>query len=359
MNDFKMALRELKAPSDEWYAKAWAHLDRLTMPPRAMGKLMELAARLSSMRRELAPTMERFCVVPFCADHGLFRPQVTNSPQIVTELVARHMAEGTATVNCMARLHGGTVLPVDVGIKGDLSDLGSRMVHRKIAPGTADFASGLAMTLLQAQECLDVGAAVARHLAAENDFLAVGEMGVGNTSAAAALAAVFTGKSAAVLTGLGSGIDEGKLAHKVALIEKAIALNRPDPSDPMDVVSKVGGFEIAAMAGFIVGAAAARRPVVLDGFVSGAAALLAVRLAPDCRGYLVAAHRASERGHGTVLDALGLEPLYSLDLHLGEGAGCPLAAPFLRSAVALMGLPTFEQTGVPEGISEDGTRGAK
>lgn len=344
-----MFIPHVQRPSDHWFEQGQQLMNRLTMPPRAMGDLLDMAAKLVSQQETLRPQAQSFTVVPFVADHGMVRPEITNSPRVVTTLVATNMARGEATVARLTKSFGGSLLPVNMGVCGTLPQEG--VVHHPLGSMTADFTQGPAMTPAQRDEALSFGAALAESLAPTNDFFVVGEMGVGNTTCATALFCGLTGQDVALCTGLGSGIDEAKRGHKIKLIDEALTLHGR-PSDPLDLLCAVGGFELAGLVGFILGACAAKRPVVLDGFVTSTAACLASRLEKDVPSWLFASHLGAEEGHRYALQTLGLKAPLSLGLKLGEGAGGVLAVPLLRSACLMCTLPTFEQSGVPEGLPE-------
>lgn len=331
-----------------WLDRGQSLMNRLTMPPRAMGELMNLAAKMIAQQQTLHPRAERFTVVPFCADHGMVRAEITNSPRSVTALVTANMAKGDATVTHFARLFGGTVLPVNMGICNPLPPhLPIRQAP--LGPMTADFTAKAAMTVDQCDAALQTGIDLAFELADSNDLFVLGEMGVGNTTAATALCCALLKQPAAELTGFGSGIDENKRQSKIALIDSALAFHE-HPSDPFEILRRLGGFELAALVGFTLGAAACRRAVVLDGFVTACAACIAFAFAPRVKDWLFAAHLGAERGHARALEYLGLKAPLNLGLKLGEGAGGVLALPLLRAACELCTLPTFEESGVPEGI---------
>lgn len=339
-------------PSEEWRKKGAARMARLTMPPGACGDLLSLATRLISIQQTLTPSADRFAVVPFCADHGLYRPEITNSPRQVTALVAANMARGTATVARLTALFGGTLHPQNMGICHPLPD-GVTLPGPALANHTTDFTLAPAMTDAQCEQALNYGAALARRLAKDNDLLAAGEMGVGNTTAAAALFCHLE-KSAApeAIVGLGSGINEEKRTKKIAVVKKALALHG-DAKTPLQALARLGGFELAAMTGFYLGAAAAGKGILLDGFLTAVTACYAAALNPAVKGYLFASHLGAEQGHAAALRWLELTPPLHLGLKLGEGAGATLLVPLLRAACTVATLPTFEESGVPEGIPEE------
>ena len=280
-----------------------------------------------------------------CAgDHGIAAQGVSAYPQAVTQQMVLNFLAGGAAVNVLARQTGVRVTVVDAGVIGDFADHPD-LIRGKIAPGTADFSVGPAMTAAQADAAMALGkAAVERELARGLDLLAVGEMGIGNTTSASAIIAAVTGRPVVEVTGRGTGVDDAALRHKVTLIEAALARHAPTT---VDTLAKVGGFEIGAMAGAMLAAAAQRVPVVLDGLISTAAALVAAQIAPDVRHYLIAGHRSVEPGHRAALAWLGLEPLLDLDLRLGEGTGALLAMPLIEAAMrTLQEMATFEAAGV-------------
>jgi nicotinate-nucleotide--dimethylbenzimidazole phosphoribosyltransferase len=329
-------------------------LDALTKPPGSLGRLEGLAIWLAGVTGDPRATVRRRRVVVAAADHGVTAQGVSAYPSEVTAQMVANFLDGGAAINVLAALVSADVTIVDVGVAGDIprgardGRGGGRLVPRRIRPGTADFSVGPAMSRAEAAEAIEVGLDVVRDLQRDGvELIGVGEMGIGNTTAASAVTAAMTGVSAASVTGLGTGIDDGTRARKVAVIERALELHRPDAGDALGVLAAVGGLEIGALAGVILGAAAARIPVVLDGFITGAAALLASGLAPGVAPRLLAAHRSLEPGHRVILDRLGLEPLLALQLRLGEGTGAALAIGLLDAAVAIReGMATFESASV-------------
>jgi nicotinate-nucleotide--dimethylbenzimidazole phosphoribosyltransferase len=286
-------------------------------------------------------------VAVFAADHGVHAQRVTPWPQEVTAQMVANFLAGGAVVNAFAAQAGAEVVVVDVGVCADLGPVPG-LLPRKIAHGTADFTAGPALTREQAQEAIMVGVEIARDLvAAGNRCLLTGDMGIANTTASAALICAFTGREPAEVTGHGTGIDSVTHARKVDVVRRGLARHQPDPADPVGVLAAFGGLEHAALAGFILGAAALRVPVILDGVIAGAAALAAVALVPDAVECCIAGHRSVEPGHAATLDHLGLRPLVDLELRLGEGTGALLALPIVQSAVrALRDVATFDAAGV-------------
>ncbi len=327
-------------------AAALARQASLTKPPGSLGRLEELAVRLAAMRGQPIPRLERKVAVVAAADHGVAEQGVSAYPRDVTAQMVANFVAGGAAVNQLAVRAGARVVVVDAGVRTPAAAPG--VLDRRAGPGTADFTRGPAMPRATAEALLHQGAELARELAA--DAVVLGDMGIGNTTAAAALTAALLGLPAASVTGRGTGVDDAGYACKVSAVARALEVNRPHPADPVGVLAAVGGFELAFLAGVAIGAASARACVVLDGFPTSAAALAAVRIAPDVRGYVLASHRSVEPGHAAILEALGLEPLLDLRLRLGEGTGGLLALLLLDAAVAVhVGMATFEEAGVSRG----------
>jgi nicotinate-nucleotide--dimethylbenzimidazole phosphoribosyltransferase len=330
-------------------AAAKARLDQLTMPHWALGKLMDLAIDLAGMTGSIRPPVARKAVVTMAGDHGVVAEGVSKYPQEVTPQMVLNFVAGGAGINALARLAGASVVVVDMGVAGDLSALAKagKIISKRVAAGTANMAIGPAMTPAQARQAIEAGIEIAQSLADKTDVFGTGDMGIGNTTPSAAIVAVLTGTSVADVTGRGTGIDDGQLAHKVAVIEKALKVNRPNPKDGLDVLAKVGGFEIGGIAGLILGAAARKKPVVVDGFISTAGALIAQSLAPHSAAYMIAAHRSMENGHSHMQRQLGLSPLLDLNMRLGEGTGAALAFNLVEAAArVLTEVATFEEASV-------------
>jgi nicotinate-nucleotide--dimethylbenzimidazole phosphoribosyltransferase len=337
-------------PDAEAMAAARERQDRMTKPRGSLGALEEVSVRLAGLAGTCPPPLpEPACVAVFAADHGVHAQGVTPWPQEVTGQMVANFLAGGAVVNAFAAQAGAEVTVVDVGVAADLAPVPG-LLPRKIAPGTADFTAGPAMTRDQAAAAVTAGIEVARDLvAAGNRCLVTGDMGIANTTASAALICAFTGADPAEATGRGTGIDAATYARKVDVVCRGLARHRPDPADPVGVLAAFGGFEHAALAGFILGAAALRVPVILDGVIAGAAALAAAALAPDAIAACFAGHRSAEPGHAITLDHLGLRPLLDLGLRLGEGTGALLALPLVQSAArALRDVATFDSAGVAE-----------
>ncbi|MGV3758453.1 MAG: nicotinate-nucleotide--dimethylbenzimidazole phosphoribosyltransferase, partial [Actinomycetota bacterium] len=349
------AARALVGPPDaEAEAAAWDRQRRLTKPPGALGRVEVLGAQLASIAGSVPPPVPApAAVAVFAGDHGVVAQGVTPWPQEVTGQMVANFVGGGAAINVLARQAGATVTVVDVGVASDLDALGlagaAGLLRRRVRPGTADLATGPALTADEVTAALDVGAAVAVELVASGArALVTGEMGIGNTTPAAAVIGALLGRPAAAVTGRGTGIDDEALARKVAVIDGALARLAPG-ADPRAVLAEVGGLELAALAGFVVGGASLRVPVVVDGVIAGAAALVAARLDPQVQPYLVAGHRSTEPGAAAVLEALTLEPVLDLGLRLGEGSGACLALPVLEAAARVLGeMATFDEAAVTE-----------
>jgi nicotinate-nucleotide--dimethylbenzimidazole phosphoribosyltransferase len=339
-------------------AEARAYQDRLTKPQGSLGALEDIAVRLAGASGSCPPPMPAPAALAiFAADHGVHARGVTPWPQEVTVQMVANFLAGGAVANAFAAQAGVPVTVVDVGVAADLPDAPDLVKH-KIGYGTADLSQGPAMTVDQAVRGLEAGISVARDLVASGArCLITGDMGIANTTASAALISVFTGKDAAEVTGRGTGIDDETHARKVAVVREALRVNGlpggsgayPQPSEALRALAAVGGFEHAAIAGFILGGAAARVPIILDGVIAGAAALVAAALDPAALDHCVAGHRSAEPGHAAALAHLGLRPLVDLELRLGEGTGGLLAHPMVCAAVRVMhDVATFDSAGVTE-----------
>jgi nicotinate-nucleotide--dimethylbenzimidazole phosphoribosyltransferase len=311
-------------------------LDRLTKPPGSLGRLEELAWRLAEITGQCPPRLRRPVIFTLAADHGVAAAGVSAYPQIVTAQMVENFLRGGAAVNVLARQVGADVVVADLGVAGPVaSHPGLRSI--KIAPGTHNMTEGPAMTRDQAVAAIEVGIALVEiERASGLDLAGIGEMGIGNTTAASAMTAVLTGADVEAVTGAGTGVDADGRRRKVHAIRRALEVNQPDTADAIDVLAKVGGFEIAGLVGVTLAAAAHRVPVVIDGFIASVAALAAARIKPEARFALLASHRSAEPGHRHVLDALGLAPYLDLGMRLGEGTGAALCIGLARSAIALL-----------------------
>lgn len=330
-------------------AQAQARLDRLTKPVGSLGRIEELAARYVMITGEMKPTLPRGAVFTFAADHGVTVEGVSAYPAAVTPQMVLNFLRGGAGVNVLARHAGIDVRVVDIGVNFDFEAVPG-LIHKKVMPGTKNLMVESAMSLAQAEQALTVGIELAAEAAQQGvGLIGTGEMGIGNTTASSAIAAVMTGRPIAEVTGRGTGIDDAGHARKIDVIQRALDRHRLDSTNTMGVFATVGGLEIGGLAGLMLGAAAARIPVVLDGFIAGAAALIAVGLQPRCKDYLIASHQSVERGHRTILEHLGLKPLFDLDLRLGEGTGACLGMSLVFAAIKIFTeMATFDEAGVSE-----------
>jgi nicotinate-nucleotide--dimethylbenzimidazole phosphoribosyltransferase len=328
-------------------AAAERRLDNQTKPQGSLGRLEEIVARLVAMTRRDPPVINDKRLFIFSADHGVAAEGVSAYPAAVTPQMTLNFLAGGAAVNALARHAGVRVTVVDIGVNYEFTSAPG-LVVRKIARGTANMAKGPAMSRDQAVRAVETGIDLASHALADGaDLLAIGEMGIGNTTAATAVLAGLTGLDPAGLTGRGTGLDDRQLARKVDVIRRALAVNRPQADDPRDVLGQVGGFELGGMAGVVLAAAAGQRPVVADGFIASAAAFIALRLAPAAADYLIWSHRSVEPGHAALLEAAGARPLLDLGLRLGEGTGACLAVSLIEAAVrCYTEMATFDSAGV-------------
>ncbi len=324
-------------------------LDRLTKPQGSLGRLEELAVQYCAITGERKPAVPRGVVFTLAADHGVVEEGVSAYPRDVTAQMVLNFLRGGAGVNVLARHAGVEVQVVDIGVAHRFEVLPG-LLDRKVRMGTGNLAREVAMSRESAEQAVLVGVELATDAIREGTgLIGTGEMGIGNTTASAAITAAMTRSNVNDVTGRGTGIDEQARRKKVDVIERALQLHRPNVDDPVDVLSKVGGLEIAGIAGLILGAAAGRVPVVLDGFIAGAAALIACGLQPRCRRYLIASHRSVEPGHQIVLAHLGLTPLLDLDLRLGEGTGACLGMGLVQAAVKILTeMATFGEAGVSD-----------
>jgi nicotinate-nucleotide--dimethylbenzimidazole phosphoribosyltransferase len=312
--------------------------------------LETIAARLAAIKRTLHPEIGRKLIFTMAGDHGVAAEGVSAYPQEVTAQMVFSFTQGWASINVLARHVGAEVRVVDCGVAADLPESWP-IVHRKLGKGTANMAAGPAMSREQAIAGIGLGAELVMEAARRDGYqmFGTGDMGIANTTPSTAIVAAFSGKTVAALTGRGTGIDDATLERKIAVIERAMASNRPDPNDPLGVLAKVGGHEIAALAGAVLGAAAAKAPVVCDGFIATAGALVACRLAPAARDYLFVSHRSQEIGHSTMIELLEMPPVLDLGMRLGEGTGSALAMTIIEAAAkVLIEIKTFAEAGVTD-----------
>ena len=348
---------EMIKPLDEGaMAEARARQDMLTKPPGSLGRLEELSIQLAGIQGKPVPQIKHKAIITMAGDHGVVAEGVGNWPQEVTAQMVHNFLRGGAGINVIARHVGARIVVVDMGVAGELEP-DPQLLSRKVAAGTRNMSLGPAMTGAEAIKAVETGIEiVAAEVAKGLDIVGTGDMGIGNTTASSAICAAITGRPVAEVTGRGTGITDELLRYKVEVISRALAVNRPDPQQPLDVLAKVGGFEIGGLVGVMLAAAAHRIPVVIDGFISGAAALIAAALSPRLRHFLIAAHLSAEAGHRLLLRYLGLEPLLDLGMRLGEGTGAALGI-FLSETAArvLAEMSTFSEAGVSQ-ETEPGNR---
>lgn len=337
--------------------RAAAYLDSLAKPPRSLGKLETLAIRLAGMTGQVHNQVKKRRILVFCADNGVCEEGVSSAPQSVTLAQTINLTRGLTGASCLAKHFGDELRVIDVGVMCDVPC--EQVIDKKVAYGTQNFLRAPAMTRQQALAALRAGVEQACIAKAEGvEILGVGEMGIGNTTTSSAVLAALTGLDAERVTGRGGGLTDGAFDRKKQVVAAGLELHRPDPADPIDVLAKVGGFDLCAMCGAFLGAAAERLPVVIDGFISVVAALCAARLCPDARDYMIASHLSFERGYLPAVKELGLEPFLQMDMRLGEGSGCPLAFLTVEAACAVMNeMATFEQAAIDDGYLADIRRG--
>jgi len=350
MSELLSKIIEMIKPLDkEAMAEAQARQNILTKPQGSLGRLEELSIQLAGIQGRSIPQIRHKAIITMAGDHGVVAEGVGNWPQQVTAQMVYNFLDGGAGINVIARQVGARVIVVDMGVATELEP-NPQLLSRKIALGTQNIAQGQAMTREQAVTAVETGMEiVAAEVAKGLDIVGTGDMGIGNTTASSAIGAVMMGRPVAEVTGRGTGITDEQLRHKIEVIERALAVNRPDPKQPLEVLAKVGGFEIGGLVGVMLAAAAHRIPVVIDGFISGAAALIATALSPKLRDFLIAGHVSAETGHHLLLGYLGLKPLLDLDMRLGEGTGAALGI-FLAetSARVLAEMATFPEAGVSQ-----------
>ena len=342
---------EMIPPLDrEAMAQAQARQEILTKPPGSLGRLEELSIQIAGIQGRMIPQLKDKAIITMAGDHGVVAEKIGNWPQEVTAQMVANFLRGGAAINVLSRLVGARMVVVNMGIATELKPH-PQLLWRGIARGTRNMTQGPAMTPEQARQAIEAGIEIIEaELAKGLDIVGSGDMGIGNTTASSAICAAMTGQAVAEVTGRGTGIDDEQLARKIRVIETALAVNHPDPTQPLDVLAKVGGFEIGGLVGVMLAAAAHRIPVVLDGFISGAAALIATGLAPRLREFLIAAHVSAEAGHPKLLKYLGLKPLLKLNMRLGEGTGAALGIFLAEAATRLLAeMATFGEAGVSEG----------
>lgn len=327
-------------------------LDNLAIPHWALGDLMDLAIDIAGIMKTVRPEVHQKAIVTMAGDHGVCVENISKYPSEVTPQMVYNFVAGGAGINALAGQSGTEIFVVDMGVAADLKDLAesNKIINKKVGLGTDNIAVGPAMSKAMAKRSIESGIDIANELSGRIDVFGTGDMGIGNTTPSTAIAAVCTGKEVVELTGRGTGLDDEQLQHKVSVIERALAVNKPQARDGLDILAKVGGFEIGGLAGLILGAAANNKPVVIDGFISTAAALIAYKIEPFVRDYLIFSHRSVEPGHEAMQEALGCKkPLLDLNFRLGEGTGAAVAMNLVEGAVAILTkVATFDEAAVAQ-----------
>lgn len=342
------ALKAIEPVDPAVMAKAQARLDMLTKPKDSLGRLEEFARRIVAITGDMSPSLTKKTIFTFAGDHGVADEGVSAFPKEVTRQMVLNFISGGAGINALARHAGAEVVVVDMGVDFDFDDTPG-LVKRKVVRGTANMRLGPAMTRQEALKCLEAGVSLAYEYASPGAIFGTGEMGIANTTPSSAIIAAFSGAPVETVTGRGTGINDAIFSHKVRVIEESLAVNCPDPKDPVDVLARVGGAEIAGIAGLVIGAAAKRVPVVIDGFISTAGALVAYEMKPEVKDYIFSAHRSVERGHAVMLERMGLRPFVDLDLRLGEGTGAAIGISLIEAALRVYNeMATFGDAGVSE-----------
>jgi len=351
--DIETLIAKIEPPDEAAVQAARRRQDRLTKPRGSLGHLEDLSVRIAGITGQPRPHIRHKVITVMAGDHGIAAEGVSAYPQEVTAQMVLNFLSGGAAINVLARHAGARVIVVDMGVSADLPQLPG-LIDRKVARGTQNIAAGPAMTAGQARQALESGAGVVlAELEKGLDILATGDMGIGNTTPSAAVAAALIGCPAEDVTGRGTGVDEQGYRRKLSAVKRALEINHPDPQNGLDVLEKVGGFEIGGLAGAILAAAAHRKPIVVDGFISTAAAMLAASLAPQAAAYLIAGHCSREQGHRRMMDWLGVHPLLDLEMRLGEGTGAALAFSLVEAACKLLDeMATFDEAGVSERSTE-------
>lgn len=351
MNNLKRTIEMIKPLDKEAMAEAQSWQNTLTKPPGSLGRLEELSIQLAGIQGKPIPQINNKAIIVMAGDHGVVAENIGNWPQEVTAQMVYNFLNGGAGINVIAYQAGARVIVVDIGVASNLNP-NPQLISRKIDRGTQNISLGPAMTSEQAIKAVEIGIDIVTDQVTKGplNIVGTGDMGIGNTTASSAICAVMTGKSVTEVTGRGTGLTDEQLARKIDVIKKALTINQPDRNQPLDVLAKVGGFEIGGLVGVMLGAASHHIPVVIDGFISGASALIATALAPALKDYLIAAHLSAESGHRLLLEYLELKPLLDLGMRLGEGTGAALGIYLAETSVRILSeMATFAEAGVSEG----------
>ena len=343
-------IANIKPLDEKAMAEARTRQDQLTKPAGSLGRLEEVSIRIAGIQGKGKPQIKNKAMITMAGDHGVVDEKIGNWPREVTAQMVENFLHGGAGINVLSRQVGARIVFVDMGIASDMKP-DKQLIVKKVAYGTKNMCLGPAMTPEQAVKALEAGIEILNAEADKGlDIVGTGDMGIGNTTASSAIFTALSGKTAEQVTGRGTGASDDQLKHKIDVIKRAMAVNKPDPHNALDVLAKVGGFEIGGLAGVMLGAAARHIPVVIDGFISGAAALIATRLAPKAKEYIIAAHCSAEAGHAAMLEYLGLKPLVTLEMRLGEGTGAALGLFIAEAGVRTLNeMATFTEAGVSEG----------
>lgn len=346
-------LKSIKPTNKEAAEIAWKRIDNLTKPIGSLGELEEIAAKMAGITGKAHNKINKKSVVIMCSDNGVFEEGVSNCPQEFTMTVSNNFTRGITGVCVLAKFVNSDITVVDVGVKGDFDN--PKIINKKVAYGTKNITKEPAMTRAQAIQAIEAGIEVVDNLVKEGyDLLGTGEMGVGNTTTSAAVLSALSDFPVEVVVGKGSGLTEEQYINKKMVVQRAIDINKPDKNDPIDVLSKVGGFDIAGICGCFLGAAKNRVPIVIDGFISSAAAVCACRLNPDVKDFLFPSHLSAEPGAAYMMEELSLSPMLNLRMRLGEGSGCPLAFNIIEAALhAMDNMATFEEAALNSSVYVD------
>jgi len=356
--ELSLVLREIPAINEKFYETAQKRLDNLTKPQGSLGRLEEFAKKLVAITENPMPELNKKAIFTFAGDHGVADEGVSAFPKEVTTQMVFNFLNGGAGINVLAKHAGAEVVVVDIGVDHDFVNpplppfskggMGGLFISKNVVMGTKNMRKGPAMTRGEAMRCINVGMELADEYAKKGyKIFGTGDMGIANTTPSSAIAAVLTGRLVSEVTGKGTGITDDALKHKIKIIEDSIAMNKPDSGDPLDVLSKVGGAEIGGIVGLVIGAAANRIPVIIDGFISTAGALIAYAIEPKTKDYMFAAHNSVEIGHKAMLEKIGLRPILDLNLRLGEGTGAALAMLIIEAGLKIYReMATFGEAGV-------------
>ncbi|MEF9425660.1 MAG: nicotinate-nucleotide--dimethylbenzimidazole phosphoribosyltransferase [Candidatus Mariimomonas ferrooxydans] len=353
--ELKGQLSRITSINGKFAEQAQKRLDNLTKPKGSLGRLEEFAKQLVAITENPMPVLDKKAIFTFAGDHGVADEGVSAFPKAVTGQMVFNFLNGGAGINVLSRHAGAEVVVVDIGVDYDFGDSKNlQFVKKKVVKGTKNITKGPAMTRDEAERCIDVGIELAEEYSKKGyKIFGTGEMGIANTTPSSAIAAVFTGKSVEEVTGRGTGINNNTWKNKVAVIKDSISINKPDPSDSIDVLSKIGGAEIGGIAGLVIGAATNKIPVIIDGFISTAGALIAYAIEPKTKDYMFAAHNSQEKGHKAMLDWIGLKPILDLDMRLGEGTGAALAMLIIEAGLKIYKeMATFEEAAISERSSD-------